>query len=246
MVEVMNEPDWPLLDNGDTPASTVWEFHNSVADHIRARNENVLIGGYCTTFPDLEENNFREWQDEWRLFIDLCGANMDFYSLHLYDFPVFGQGGNVQWWRKGSNLEATLDMIEHYSILKTGRALPFVISEYGASTHALINDEWSPWRDWLKVKSINAMLMSFMDRPNMMLKTIPFIICKAEWGRTAVPYSNRLMRQANEPDSHTGEWVYTDMVKFYQLWSGHPIFGTRYPNRRLRRRKQGLRHFEQS
>ncbi len=78
-VEVMNEPDWPLLDNGDTPARVVWEFHNTVANEIRQRNDEALIGGYSTTFPDPEENNFREWQEEWKLFIDLCGA-----STHLY------------------------------------------------------------------------------------------------------------------------------------------------------------------
>lgn len=218
-VEVMNEPDWPLMDNGNTPARVVWEFHNAVANEIRKRNEEVLIGGYCTTFPDLEENDFQEWREEWKLFIDLCGQNMDFYSLHFYDFPVFGPGGNTQYWRKGSNLEATLDMIEHYSFLKVGEVKPFVISEYGASTHFLFNKPWSAYRDWLKVKSMISMMISFMDRPNRMLKTIPFIVCKGEWGRISetVPHYSRLMRQANEPVSPTGEWVYTEAVKMWQL-----------------------------
>ncbi len=218
-VEVMNEPDWPLMDNGDTPARVVWEFHNAVANEIRKRNDEVQIGGYCTTFPDLEENNFQEWEEEWKLFIDLCGANMDFYALHFYDFPVFGPGGNTQYWRKGSNLEATLDMIEHYSFLKVGEVKPFVISEYGASTHFYFNKPWSAYRDWLKVKSMISMMISFMDRPDQMLKTIPFIVCKGEWGRISetVPHYSRLMRQANEPVSPTGEWVYTEVVKMWQL-----------------------------
>ena len=226
-VEVMNEPDWPLMDNGDTPARVVWEFHNAVANEIRKRNRQTLIGGYCTTFPDLEENNFREWEEEWKLFIDLCGANMDFYTLHLYDFPVFGPGGNTQYWRKGSNLEATLDMIEHYSFLAIGEAKPFVISEYGAATHFYFRQPWSPYRDWLKVKSMISMMISFMDRPNQMLKTIPFIVCKGEWGRISetVPHYSRLMRQANEPASPTGEWVYTEAVKMWQLLA--EVNGTR-------------------
>ena len=226
-VEVMNEPDWPLMDNGNTPARVVWEFHNAVANEIRKRNKETLIGGYCTTFPDLEENNFQEWREEWKLFIDLCGANMDFYTLHFYDFPVFGPGGNTQYWRKGSNLEATLDMIEHYSFLKVGEVKPFVISEYGAATHYYFRQPWSAYRDWLKVKSMISMMISFMDRPNQMLKTIPFIVCKGEWGRISetVPHYSRLMRQANEPGSPTGEWVYTEAVKMWQLLAD--VKGTR-------------------
>jgi len=33
------------------------------------------------------------------------------------------------------------------------------------------------------------------------------------------------MRKENEPSSYTGEWVYTDMVKFFQLWQN--VKGTR-------------------
>lgn len=221
-VEVINEPDWELIDNGNTPPAKIWAYHNTVANGIRALNPYVKIGGYCAAFPDLEKDNFQEWRREWKLFIDTCGTNMDFYTLHLYDFPAFG---SRQWYRKGSNLEATFDMIEQYSHLTLGAARPFVISEYGAQVHNLSQQPWSAYRDWLFVKSLSGMMMSFMDRPHLIEKTIPFIIPKAEWGRGNVPYNWRLMRQANEPASASGEWVYTEMVKFYELWSD--VRGTR-------------------
>ncbi len=224
-VEIINEPDWHILDEtshpdyGSVSASKIWEFHNGVADGIRAHNTNSLIGGFCTTFPDHDEGNFAEWNDEWKSFIDIAGAKMDFWALHLYDFPAMW---NNTRYRKGANLEATFDMIDYYSEAVLGQARPYVISEYGAQTHEYSGDDWSAYRDWLKLKSINSMVMTFMDRPHLMLKTIPFTVVKAEWGRnqtTQVPYGSRLMRQEDEPASYTGEWVYTELVRFYDLWS---------------------------
>ena len=226
-VEVINEPDWPLFDftsdplHGTANNGELWDYHNADADEIRSVNSEVKVGGYTTAFPDFEKGDFQEWNNGWKEFIDVCGSNMDFYSLHFYDF------NNLGITRRGSNIEATLDMVEHYSTLVTGDTKPFVISEFGGRDHDEEAKAWSPWRDWLIIRSINSMIMSFADRPDQVDKVIPFIICKAEWGRAANgnPYPWRLMRQVNEPASNTGEWVYTELVKFYELWAD--ISGTK-------------------
>ncbi|GAL62672.1 T9SS type A sorting domain-containing protein [Algibacter lectus] len=156
--------------------------------------------------------------------MDVAGNNMDFWSIHLYDFPSIGGGQKKL--RSGSNVEATLDMMEQYSYMSFGEVKPFVISEYGAQMHDYSNQQWSPYRDWLHLKAQNAQLMSFLDRPNNIASAINFVIVKAEWGyNNGIPYNHRLMRKENEPTSYTGQWVYTDMVKFYQLWSD--VNGTR-------------------
>ena len=236
-VEIINEPDWHILDwaadpdYGTATADDIWRFHNGVANGIRAHNTNSLIGGFVTTFPDHDEDNFQEWEVEWKSFIDIAGTNMDFWSLHLYDFPSISNG--KQRYRKGANMEAMFDMIDYYSEKQLGVARPYVISEYGAQTHDYNNQGWSAYRDWLRLKSINAMVMAFMDRPHLMLKTIPFTVVKAEWGRNSntnspnymEPYGPRLMRQANEPASYSGDWIYTDLVKFYDQWKN--VKGTR-------------------
>ncbi|QBG45906.1 hypothetical protein EGM51_00205 [Verrucomicrobia bacterium S94] len=225
-VEIINEPDWHLLDwtsdpdYGSATAEDLWRFHNGVADGIRAHNTNSLIGGFVTTFPDHDEDDFQEWEDEWKSFIDIAGAKMDFWSLHLYDFPSIG--GGQRKYRKGANMEAMFDMIDYYSEKQLGVRRPYVISEYGAQTHDYNNQGWNAYRDWLRLKSCNAMMLAFMDRPHMMLKTVPFTVVKAEWGRnssTGEPYGPRLMRQENEPESYTGDWIYTDLVKFYDQWA---------------------------
>ncbi len=230
-VEVMNEPVYDLVDAADVPEDLgkIFRFHNAVAAAIRATNDDVLIGGYGAAFPDFERDGFNRWHERHKAFLDIAGHNMDFLAIHLYDFPNFTVGGRLtEQYRKGSNLEATLDMLEHYATLKFGAPMPLVISEYGSQVHGLYNQPWSPLRDWLAIKAINSMLMAFMERPDIIRKTIPFIPVKAEWGRVSdtVPYYWRLMRQASEAAGETGdEWVYTEMVKFYELWAD--VGGTR-------------------
>ena len=230
IVEVMNEPMWHFVTQPSDFTSTpleIAQFHNDVADGIRAVvNSDVLIGGYTTAFPDFEKQDFKRWEERWKLFMDEAGEKMDFWSIHLYDFPTFG---GKAFYRKGSNMEATFDMMEHYSMLSLGVAKPFVISEYGSQRHDHFNEFWSPFKDWLFLKSVSAMMMTFMERPHLMLKTIPFIVEKAEWGRspdTGVPHDTRLLRQRKEAAGETGEeWVFTDMILFFELWKN--VQGTR-------------------
>ncbi|WP_299548310.1 T9SS type A sorting domain-containing protein [Seonamhaeicola sp.] len=231
-VEVINEPAYEALggkSNYTNSLQEIADFHVEVAEAIRAQNANLKIGGYTAAFPDFETGNFQRWMNRDKLFIDVAGEKMDFWSWHLYDFPVFGGKMDL---RSGSNLEATFDMHDHYSMLKLGETKQYVISEYGAQTHDLRNDPWSPYRDWLFIKAQNAMMMSFMERPDAIAIAIPFTIVKAEWGFNNthnVPYGARLMRKSNEPASYTGQWVYTDRVKFYELWQN--VKGTRVDTR---------------
>ncbi|GAB5379498.1 MAG: hypothetical protein Alis3KO_28940 [Aliiglaciecola sp.] len=224
-VEVMNEPLYELFDVATSPANldTIFEFHNTVANEIRNvqingtnANDNVLIGGYTAAFPDFDKNDFDRWRNRHKRFIDLAGQNMDFLSIHLYDWPAFN--GTVQL-RTGSNVEATLDLLRQYSSNTLGAPLPLVISEYGTQVHNMLNQPWSPERDGFVLDAMNGLVMSFLQRPDQILSTIPFVPIKAEWGRTDVPYNWRLMRQQKEADGEVGEdYVYTDIVKFYQFW----------------------------
>lgn len=227
-VEVMNEPLYDLTtvrDGADrVDPADIFRFHNTVANEIRKENDDLLVGGYTAAFPDFDTDNFTRWQERDKQFIDIAGENMDFYSIHLYDFPTFR---NTEKYRRGSNVEATMDMLESYSLQTFGETRPLVISEYGAQVHDHQNKGWTPVRNTHSIRATNSMLMQFMERPDMILKTIPFIVVKAEWGRTETPYGPRLMIQKFERDGADAgdEWVYSDLVLFYQLWS--EVNGTR-------------------
>ncbi|MBX2875239.1 MAG: T9SS type A sorting domain-containing protein [Saprospiraceae bacterium] len=219
-VEIINEPAYESLGGFSNYTGSIQEiadFHVEVADAIRTQLPDIKIGGYTTAFPNFEIGNFQRWENRWKRFMDVAGEKMDFWSIHLYDFTTIN-GGKVRL-RSGSNIEATFDMMEQYSQMSFDYVKPFVISEYGAQMHDYAQQQWSPFRDWLHLKAQNAQLMSFMERPHLIDIAINFLIVKAEWGYwNGVPYNHRLMRRENEPTSYTGDWVYTDMVKFYQLW----------------------------
>jgi agarase len=217
-IEIINEPLWELVTNGTTPPAQCFKFHNNVAAAIRQHVPDIPIGGYTAAFPDFDKDNFQRWHERDKLFFDMSGEYMDFISIHLYDFPV---KGGKQLYRKGSNVEATFDMMEHYSRLTLGKVLPFEISEYGAQTHDYNKQPWSAYRDWLRLKSLTSLLLSYLERPHHMLMTVPFTVVKAEWGRSnGIPYGPRLMRQAFEANGESGDhWVFTELVLFYELWS---------------------------
>tara|TARA_R110002049_G_scaffold307668_2_gene508837 strand:+ start:445 stop:3009 length:2565 start_codon:yes stop_codon:yes gene_type:complete len=233
-VEVINEPAYERYggpNNFTNNIQDIADFHNEVAAAIKTQTPNALVGGYTTAFPNFEKGDFQRWNNRWKLFMDVAGANMDFFSIHLYDIAS-KPDGTIDL-RSGSNIEATFDMMEQYSTMSFGSVKPFLISEMGGVMNGQRNQPWSPFRDWLWVKSANSQLMSMMERPNTIAKALPFLIVKAQWGSTpdGNPYNNRLMRQENEPTTfvpgygYTGNWVYSDMVKFYQLWSN--VKGTR-------------------
>jgi len=223
-VEVMNEPLWEFVTNGPYSPAAIFEYHNEVADAIREQTTAVPIGGYCSAFPLFEKDNFQRWNDRQKLFMDMSGDKMDYWAIHLYDFNSLSSG-QVRL-RRGGNNEATFDMIEHYSYLTQDEVKPFLISEFGGRALNLEPDPWTPYRDWMSIKSIPSMWLSFMDRPDLILKAIPFIPIKAEWGTQTNPYPWRLMRKDKEASGQAGDyWVYTDMVKIFQQWS--EVKGTR-------------------
>ncbi|WP_430931245.1 T9SS type A sorting domain-containing protein [Saccharicrinis sp. 156] len=220
-VEITNEPLWDLVTVADEPhdLTKIFNFHSTVAKEVHKYNPDMQVGGYCAAFPDFDMDNFQRWRDRDQHFIDVAGADMDFYTIHLYDFPCIG--GKAKY-RKGSNIEATMDMMEQYSYMTLGHVKPLMISEYNAQTHDYNKQAWSAYRDWLKMKSTISMMMQFMERANNINYAMPFFMLKSEWaynasvGPTSV-HGARMLRRENEPTSYTGDFVYTEAIKIFDL-----------------------------
>ena len=222
-IEVMNEPLYEFVTVGSETPFAVFDFHNTVAGKIRTHNTSTLIGGYTTAFPYLDEEKFQRWHDRFKLFMDKTAENMDFLSLHFYDFDQhWKQGGGFEgpYNFKGGRLEATFDMIEQYSMKKFGLVKPMFISEYAGRSHQLESSGiWSSQRDWIQIKSLSPMMLSYMERANVMIKAIPFIMAKAAWSLPDI-HGARLMRMNKEKPGETGDhYVYTDKIHYYELWS---------------------------
>ncbi|MEM6830930.1 MAG: Ig-like domain-containing protein, partial [Bacteroidota bacterium] len=182
------------------------------------------------TSPFLGQNApWFQWDVLWKGFIDAAGSNMDYYSVHLYDWPTYNSNGGVT--RRGGHTEAVLEMLESYDVSKNGKnnRKPIIISEYGA-----VSGQWefTPHDrryDWESIKPFSAMLMQFLERPDYIELSMPFTPIKAVWGDTdsngdGTPeyfYQYKMLRD----DDQDGVWEWSDYIKWFELWS--EVKGTR-------------------
>ncbi|MEO0793886.1 MAG: beta-agarase [Verrucomicrobiota bacterium] len=218
-IEVFNEPFVKAKKIG-TDVQRLSEQHNVVAKRVRELNPDVMVGGYSAAWVEVEARNFDHWNNWQKTFMDIAGENMDFFSYHVYD------GVNVEGTprdRTGSNSEAIMDLIDTYSHIKFGVAKPLMITEYGKIPEGNMGMmDYSPARSGGMLYSINGQNMTYMDHPDRLLKTIPFVLGKALWtyslkgtGEPGQANPFLLWRRTAE-----GNFVTTDLMLFYEFWKG--------------------------
>ncbi|GAB1855311.1 hypothetical protein MHTCC0001_01440 [Flavobacteriaceae bacterium MHTCC 0001] len=199
---------------GNTPADEIAKAY------ARSQTESAYLN---VTGP------WTQWDVLWRGFMDHAGDNMDFYSVHIYDWPKYNANGGTI--RSGGHTEAMLEMIEWYDIHENGVAnrKPLIISEYGS-----VQGSWnflahSRRYDWEVIKPFSSMLMQFLERPDYVELSMPFTPVKATWGDVDTNgdgtaeyfYHYKMLRD----DDGDGNWEWSDYIKWFQLWS--EINGTR-------------------
>lgn len=170
-----------------------------------------------------------QWDVLWKGFMDTAGDNMDFYAVHLYDWPTYDATGGTT--RRGGHVEATLEMLEWYDVSKNGvnNRKPVVISEYGGVNNAWDFKPHDTRYDWEIMKPFSSMLMQFLERPDYIELSMPFTPIKAQWGDTdsngdGIPeyfYQYKMLRD----DDRDGNWEWSDYIKWFELWS--EVKGTR-------------------
>ncbi|MEM1107859.1 MAG: beta-agarase [Planctomycetota bacterium] len=220
--EVFNEP-FVKAKQMNTTVEEISRHHLVTARRIRELlpDDDILIGGYSAAWAEVEGRNFGHWNDWQKTFMDIAGEEMDFFSTHLYD-GVNVQGTHAE--RTGSNVVAIMDLIDSYSYIKWGFAKPQTITEYG---RLIQNDVDKAWPDRLRREtalqgSFNGMLMMYLEHPDRLLKTVPFVLGVGSW-----KYNPDAERGPVDPTSDfllwrwTGDnYVTTGIELFYRFWKG--------------------------
>lgn len=232
LIEVVNEPFYSAAKH-QTTAANISKMHAVVAKKVNEAHPDVLVGGYTAAWPGLEIDNFDYFRNTWKTFIDNAGKESGFYSIHIYDDF---RDNKVQY-RSGANMEAILDLIDQYSIIKIGERKPWAISELGFFSPTLSHKQpYTKERDWWNIRSFSSMTLSLMDKPDQVLYSMPFVILKALWaGPDGIDaegnrYGSRLFILEDELDGSVnvqdnGKWIYSDYVLWFDLWS--EVKGTR-------------------
>ncbi|WP_075601965.1 Ig-like domain-containing protein [Saccharicrinis aurantiacus] len=222
-----------------------WGLHDLAGDDLnRGRTVNFHDGYWGNTEGDevmrqlaqqkmeseylTQTGPWTQWDVLWKGFMNTAGSDMDFYSLHFYDWPTYdATGGTI---RSGSAVEATLEMVEWYDVYKNGieNRKPVVVSEYGAVQGAWEYKPHDRRYDWECLKPFSSMLMQFLQRPDYIPLTMPFTPIKAQWGdiknadgSLQYPYQYKMMRD----DDDDGVFEWSDYIKWFELWS--EVKGTR-------------------
>ncbi|MEM1108967.1 MAG: beta-agarase [Planctomycetota bacterium] len=247
--EVFNEP-FIKADKLGTTARAMAEQHVTTARRIRELlpDDDIMIGGYSAAWAEVEARNFSHWNGWQKMFMDVAGEEMDFFSIHLYD-GVNVKGTHAE--RTGSNVVANMDLIDAYSYIKFGVAKPQAITEYGRIIFHDIDKQWPNRlrRETPMIGSFNGMLMMYLEHPDRLIKTVPYILGVADWtysfdggmfSSEEVPNGFLLYRRSGE------NYVLTGLELFYRFWKG--IHGERRissaddPDVRSHYFADGLRH----
>ncbi|GAA4934253.1 hypothetical protein GCM10023314_03360 [Algibacter agarivorans] len=223
--EVMNEPFVHAKDYvetwDETPAVIIEmsKLYKTVADKVHSEIPDMMVGGYASAYPEVEKDDFGYWDTRMKTFMDVAGESMKFFATHIYD------GRNVEGdfsYRSGSNSEGILDLIEAYSFKKWGVVKPHVISEYGYTAQGLVGKPYSPELNGTCLIAYNKILMQLLDKPDRLLKAIPFITSKATWfydnkegNPNGYPYPWVIKKKEED-----GSYTFTHLKKFYELWKG--------------------------
>ena len=225
-IEPFNEPmihasdyypgNWNSAKN-DSVISHMCLFHRDLGQAIHAIPEldNLKMTGYASAFPEFEQNNFDFWKARYKKFIDIAGADIDVFSVHLYDGSGINNTGGR---RSGSNVEAIMDMIEAYSFVRLGTVKPLAITEYGRLV--LSQPGWpgngisnyEPVENSQAVRSQLHMVMGFIERGDNIALTIPFSVGKSD------PLTDKFSRAALFVEQGNGTHVLTERRFFYEIW----------------------------
>lgn len=222
--EPINEPFVHAGELG-TGNQGILDFHEVVIDRIQQDVPDVQVGGPCSAWPVFSRNNYDHFRDRVGGFIDQVGDRTDFISWHIYS--TFTDAGDLEPDSVGANADWQLDLVENYAHNRTGRDIPILISEYGGGyKNHESSTNWSFYsdeRDWHILKSVMGKCMTFQERPDTVVKSIPFIVEKATWysGHPTNPYPFVTYRQVG------GVWVETHLTKFYAFWKH--VEGDRFP-----------------
>ncbi|MEM1026905.1 MAG: hypothetical protein AAGJ38_02375 [Planctomycetota bacterium] len=185
-IEVKNESDIPYeWSYHAAPGEDGWaklaEFHNEVAEGMKAFVPGVMVGGPTTAYPNFAA---ADWNLARRhlTFMDQTKGTLDFYSHHFYEGDRLLFEDEL---RRGGNsyllgrMTSYLDLIRAHQA-NTDNLVPLIITEYGS-----LSGGGEDHQIWKKLRNYSAYMVQYMQRPDELDVTVPFLIPFTWWSPEA-------------------------------------------------------------
>ena len=263
LIEVANECNVKTYGN---KCNTSWQemidLHVAVGNALHQAYTQSPLGtprpvvcGPTAAYPEYQLDDFKRWRANgtFREFVSATINAIDCFSVHLYtnarstpasDDPF---SKNMSW-RSGNNILATLDLQEVATALLHRQSsarqslplspLPILVSEYGVS----FKDDAPAYaiaHDWWILRGVNSKLMTFLDRPDRIIRALPFIVGKATWDKAGMannashsyPFAlwrniTKSLHISREGKENYDTWTPTHLHKFFQAWQN--VDGNRF------------------
>lgn len=227
-IEVINEPDLHLT--GSFTAQDLAAYHRDISQSIKSNHPLASVGGPSQAITSFEDNSFARWFDIFKPFMDIAGADMDFYSIHPYErYDVQNDGSHIRAVDQSpGRVNGTIDLIQNYQEVAHGNRLPIAFTEYGAFNFLGTDNQGNPTvgnytrdlQQWDLVRDVKEKLMVYINRPDTILSATPFV-SPIDWRNetpTSIIGENIFFeRVAN------GDWQETIIANMFRCFS--PIQG---------------------
>lgn len=216
-VEVKNESTipqewWFFQSEPEQAWSYLSEFHNKVAEAVKAENPDVLVGGPSSAFMYLEKNDFDEARAQLK-FMDETKDSLDWYSHHFYENSnlfIHDRENNSDGFLSG-RMEAVLDLLNAHMV-NTDNVKPIYITEEGTYNTAGSDADY-----FQKLVAHNGYMLRFMNYSDTIGMLVPYLYPIINWR----PNSNDTFYKYNETmnglmEEMTPLEAYLDMWKDYR------------------------------
>lgn len=201
------------------------EFHVGVADAVHASSfsNTVKVSGPTDAYPfrDDTDGDFSAWENGNKKFIHLTQNKMDAYGIHTYE-QMNGKTSYEDYlerfeiWHLG-RLPSFLDLWENEQVNTWGETKPFVFSEYG-----LLNNTAGDTNAFYQLRSCNGILLSLMDRPDVVDKMSAFLM---SWA----PYNwdqKRVFFASDDNGTNIYKTSYFEYLRFWRDLQGDYLFSS--------------------
>jgi agarase len=198
-------------------------YHLGVSDAIDASvySNSVKVAGPVDAYPyrDGNSGDFSAWTNKNQSFVHQTGDKLDAYAMHVYE-QSNGKSSYedhlelFQIWHLG-RLPAFLDLWENEQVMTWGSTLPFVISEYG-----LLDNPGGDSNAFYQVRSYNGILLSLLDRPDVIDKMSAFLPSYAPYDLA----SDRVLFKSEDGGSTYAKTSYFEYLRFWRDLKGDYLF----------------------
>lgn len=191
-VEILNEPDLHIdgIFSGNTSENNATlkasseelaRYHRDIAQAVKAVHANASVGGPGLAVTNFSGNDFRRWENTVKPFIEIAGADSDFYSIHPYERYDVQNDGSVERAvdQSPGRINAQIDMIVNQQELTHQNRVPVSLTEYGSFNRANDSGSYGNYardlQQWDLSRDVREQMLVYLNRPDVILSATPFI-----------------------------------------------------------------------